>query len=183
MEQVDLYLIHWPVPAYDLYSDTWKALVTLHQEGRVGSIGVSNFHQPHLERIIAETGVTPVLNQVELHPYLQQRDLRAFGAQHDIVTQAWSPLGSGKGLLDDAELQRIAEAKGVTPAQVVLAWHLAIGNVVIPKSVTPSRIEENFAATGVQLTEADIDAIATLERGERTGGDPDVANVGMPDKA
>lgn len=183
VEQVDLYLIHWPVPSHDLYSDTWKALVTLLQDGRVGSIGVSNFHQPHLERVIAETGVTPVLNQIELHPYLQQRDLRAFGAQHDIVTQAWSPLGSGKGLLDDTELQRIATEKGATPAQVVLAWHLAIGNVVIPKSVTPSRIEENFAATGVQLTEADIEAISTLDRAERTGGDPDVAAFGMPEKA
>ena len=176
---VDLYLIHWPVPSLDAYSETWKALVTLLEQGRVKSIGVSNFNQPHLERIIAETGVTPVVNQIELHPYLQQEHLRRFGAQHDIATEAWSPLGSGHGLLDDPELQRIAAAKGATAAQVTLAWHLAIGNVVIPKSVTPARIEENFAAVQVSLDEADIEAITALDRGHRYGGDPDVAAFGI----
>lgn len=183
LDTLELYLIHWAAPSFDTYSDTWKAMVTLHEQGRVASIGVSNFHQPHLERIIGETGVTPVVNQIELHPYLQQQELRAFHAERGIVTESWSPLGSGKGLLDDPVLAEIAQAKDVTPAQVVLAWHLALGLVVIPKSVTPSRIEENFAAAGVSLTDDEIDRIATLDRGERTGGDPDTAAFGAPAKA
>ncbi len=182
VETVDLYLIHWAVPSFDLYSDTWKALVTLKEEGRVRSIGVSNFHQPHLDRIIAETGVTPVVNQIEMHPYLQQDDLRGYHAAHDIVTESWSPLGSGKGLLEDPELVRLAQAKGVTPAQLVLSWHLGLGAVVIPKSVTPSRIEENFAAAGVQITDEEIEAIAALNRNQRFGGDPDTADFGAPAK-
>ncbi len=176
MDYVDLYLIHWPTPARDLYSETWRALIELHKQGRARAIGVSNFHQTHLERIIADSGVTPVINQIELHPYLQQVDMRMVNSAKGIITEAWSPLGSGHGLLEDPVLAEIADRVGATPAQVVLAWHLAIGNVVIPKSVTPSRIEENLAATGVTLSSGDIAAIATLDRGTRTGPDPDTAN-------
>ncbi|WP_154795429.1 aldo/keto reductase [Occultella kanbiaonis] len=180
LETVDLYLIHWAAPAWDLYSDTWKAFVTLLNEGRVRSIGVSNFQIPHLERIIGETGVTPVLNQVESHPYLQQNELKAFHAEHNIATEAWSPLGSGRGLLEDPVFTEIAAAHQVTPAQVVLAWHLAVGNVVIPKSVTPSRIAENLAAVDVRLTDGDVARIAGLDRNHRYGGNPDNVSWGKP---
>jgi 2,5-diketo-D-gluconate reductase A len=180
VEKVDLYLIHWAAPPLERFVDTWKALVHLHEQGAVGSIGVSNFHAPHLQEIIDATGVTPVLNQVECHPYLQIEQLRAWNAAHQIATQAWSPLGSGKGLLEDPVLVQIAERRGVTPAQVVLAWHIAQGTIVIPKSVTPSRIAENWQALGVQLEPEDIDAIEGLDRGERTGGDPDQFDFAGP---
>ncbi|WP_156251701.1 aldo/keto reductase [Pseudactinotalea terrae] len=180
VEKVDLYLIHWAAPPLEKFVDTWKALVHLHEQGAVGSIGVSNFHGPHLQQIIDATGVTPVLNQVECHPYLQIERLRAWNAAHQIATQAWSPLGAGKGLLEDPVLLQIAERRDATPAQVVLAWHIAQGNIVIPKSVTPSRMAENWAALGVHLEPEDIDAIEGLERGERTGGDPDVADFAQP---
>ncbi|MGC0274506.1 aldo/keto reductase [Pseudactinotalea sp. Z1739] len=173
LETVDLYLIHWPLPSQDNYSATWKALVALQEEGRVRSIGVSNFHEAHLDRIIDETGQAPVINQVEMHPYLQQAGLRAINADRGIVTQSYSPLGSGKGLLEDADLTALAETKGVTTAQLVLAWHLALGVVTIPKSVTPARIEENLGAAGVELTEEELATIAALDRGVRFGGDPD----------
>lgn len=173
---IDLYLIHWAAPPLGKYVDTWKAMVRLHEEGRVGSIGVSNFHQPHLEEIIEATGVTPVINQVEMHPYLQLNSLRAFHAEHDIATEAWSPLGSGHGLLDDPVLTDIATRLGVSAAQVVLAWHLALGNVVIPKSVTPSRIAENIASVKVVLSDADMTAIAALDNGTRFGSNPDTAS-------
>ena len=179
LETLDLYLIHWACPEADRYLDTWKAFVKLAESGRVRSIGVSNFHQPHLERIIGETGVTPVMNQLETHPYLQQKQMRAFDAEHQIVNESWSPLGSGHGLLEDAALTEIAQKHGVTPAQVVLAWHLQIGNVVIPKSVTPSRIAENFAAAPVQLSEDDMARIETLDSGTRYGANPDTANFGI----
>jgi len=179
LETLDLYLIHWACPEADRYVDTWKAFVKLAESGRVRSIGVSNFHQPHLERIIGETGVTPVMNQLETHPYLQQKQMRAFDAEHQIVTESWSPLGSGHGLLEDAVLTEIAQKHGVTPAQVVLAWHLQIGNVVIPKSVTPSRIAENFAAAPVKLSEDDMARIETLDSGTRYGANPDTANFGI----
>jgi len=180
VDQVDLYLIHWAAPPLDRYVDAWKALVALQEQGAVRSIGVSNFHAPHLQRIIDATGVVPVVNQVECHPYLQIEQLRAWNSAHQIATEAWSPLGSGKGLLDDPVLAGIAERREATPAQVVLAWHIAQGNVVIPKSVTPSRIAENWAALGVHLEPEDIDAIEALERGERTGGDPDTAAFASP---
>ncbi|MGC0250171.1 aldo/keto reductase [Pseudactinotalea sp. Z1748] len=173
LETVDLYLIHWPLPSQDNYSATWKALVALQEEGRVRSIGVSNFHEAHLDRIIDETGQAPVINQVEMHPYLQQAGLRAINADRGIVTQSYSPLGSGKGLLEDADLSELAGTKGVTTAQLVLAWHLALGVVTIPKSVTPARIEENLGAAGVDLTEEELATIAALDRGVRFGGDPD----------
>lgn len=180
LDTVDLYLIHWASPAFGLYEESWKALVKLREEGRVRAIGVSNHHEAHLNDIIAATGVTPVLNQVELHPYLQQSELRAVHEDLGIVTEAWSPLGSGKGLLDDPVLKRIAEKHGATPAQVTIAWHLALGNVVIPKSVTPSRIAENFESTKVTLDDADLAAIAELDRGERTGANPDEVDFGKP---
>lgn len=181
LETVDLYLIHWAAPAFGLYRDSWKALVKLKEEGRVRAIGVSNHHEEHLRNLVADTGITPVLNQVELHPYLQQAELRAVNDEMGIATEAWSPLGSGKGLLEDPVLARIAEKHGATAAQVTIAWHLEIGNIVIPKSVTPSRIKENFEATSVELDEADMTAIAGLERGERTGGHPDHVDFGKPE--
>lgn len=180
LDTVDLYLVHWAAPSFGLYRDSWKALVKLHEEGRVRAIGVSNHHANHLQEIIDDTGVVPVINQVELHPYLQQAELREVNAKHGIVTEAYSPLGSGKGLLEDPVLGEIAAKHGATPAQVTLAWHLAIGNVVIPKSVTPERIAENFAATTVELDDVDLAAIAGLERGERVGTNPDEADFGKP---
>jgi 2,5-diketo-D-gluconate reductase A len=172
LDHVDLYLIHWPVPSQDRYVETWKALVELQQEGLTRAIGVSNFQPAHLRRIIDETGVTPAINQVELHPRLQQPGLRREHAELGIVTEAWSPLAQG-ALLDDPVIRGLAEAHGRTPAQVVLRWHLQLGNVVIPKSVTPGRIEENFDLFGFELDAADMEAIAALDRGERIGPDPD----------
>ncbi|MDQ2791423.1 MAG: aldo/keto reductase, partial [Actinomycetota bacterium] len=139
LETVDLYLIHWPVPTVDRYVETWKALEKLAADGRVRAIGVSNFTVEHLRRLFAETGTVPAVNQVELHPYLQQTELRAEHAEHGIATEAWSPLTQG-AVLSEATITRLAEQHGVTPAQVVLRWHLQIGNIVIPKSVTPVRI-------------------------------------------
>lgn len=173
-EHLDLYLIHWPAPEREAYVETWRALARLREEGRVTSVGVSNFEPHHLRRLVEETGVVPVVNQIELHPFLQQRELRALHSELGIVTESWSPLGSGKGdLLAHPVLVRIAREHGVTPAQVVLAWHLAIGAVVIPKSVTPARIVENIASTGVVLTAEDLDAIAAVEDGTRFGPHPD----------
>ncbi len=171
----DLYLIHWPSPARGLFVETWRTLLALRDEGRVRSVGVSNFQPDHLARIVDDSGQAPVLNQVELHPYLQQRELRAFHAAHGIVTQAWSPLGRG-AVLRDPVLADIAAAHGVSPAQVVLRWHLDLGVAVIPKSVTPARIRENFDVFGFALSQADHTRIAGLDRGERTGSHPDTVN-------
>ena len=171
-DHVDLYLIHWPVPSKDLYVETWRALIDAQKAGKARAIGVSNFKPPHLERIIDETGVTPAINQVELHPYLQQGELRAFHEEHGIVTEAWSPIAQGK-VLDDATITQIAETHAKSPAQVVIRWHLQLGNVVIPKSVTPKRIEENFDVFDFELSEAEMEAIARLNRDERIGPDPD----------
>ncbi len=172
MDFVDLYLIHWPVPSQDKYVETWRAFIELQSEGLVRSIGVSNFQQPHLERIVKETGVTPTVNQVELHPHLQQPGLRREHADLGIVTEAWSPLAQG-GVLSEPVITEIAETHEQTPAQVVIRWHLQLGNVVIPKSVTPERIEENFDVFGFTLSAAEMDAIEALDAGERTGPDPD----------
>lgn len=171
-DYVDLYLIHWPVPSRDLYAETWKALTELRADGRARSIGVSNFQVAHLERIIEETGVTPSVNQIELHPLLQQAELREFHARHAILTEAWSPLGQGAAL-ENSTIREIADALGRTPAQVVLRWHIELGNVVIPKSVTPARIEENFDVFSFELGAERMAAIAELDAGERTGPDPD----------
>lgn len=178
LEQIDLYLIHWALPQQGLYLEAWKALIELQDRGLVRSIGVSNFPLAQLEEIIAQTGVVPVIHQVELHPYFQQRDLRAFHDQHRILTQAWGPLGQGKSdQLENPAITRIAEAHGATPAQVVLAWHLARGIVAIPKSVTPSRIVENLASVDLQLSEDELARIDDLDRADgRAGRDP--ANSG-----
>ena len=172
LEHIDLYLIHWPVPAHDLYVETWQAFIELQAEGLVRAIGVSNFQPAHLERIVAETGVVPAINQVELHPYFQQTGLRHEHDELGILTEAWSPLGQGLEL-EDSEIVEIAEAHGKTPAQAIVRWHLQLGNVVIPKSVTPSRIEENFDVFDFELSDAEIAAIDALDRGLRTGPDPD----------
>ncbi|MER7013209.1 aldo/keto reductase [Saccharopolyspora sp. NPDC000359] len=173
LEYVDLYLIHWPVAAKDQYVDTWKAFQKLHADGRAKAIGVSNFQIPHLRRLFEETDVVPAVNQVELHPNLPQADLRAFHAEHGIATEAWSPLGQGKGLLEDATLASLAEKYGKSPAQVVLRWHLQLGNITIPKSVTPSRIKENIEVFDFELADDDVAAITALETGIRVGPDPD----------
>ncbi|HRC40530.1 aldo/keto reductase [Nostocoides sp.] len=174
LDYLDLYLIHWAAPGRGLYAETWETLLDLRASGRLRVAGVSNFHVAHLEDAHARTGEYPPINQIELHPYLQQAPLRAFHAEHGIVTQAWSPLAAGRQVLADPVIAGIASRHACTPAQVILAWHLAIGNVVIPKSVTPARIVENFAAAHVTLDEQDLAAIAGLDRGMRTGPDPDV---------
>ncbi|MGH2865008.1 MAG: aldo/keto reductase [Solirubrobacteraceae bacterium] len=172
MDYVDLYLIHWPVPAHDRYVETWRAFVDARAEGLVRSVGVSNFQPAHLERIIRETGETPAINQIELHPHFQQRGLRREHEQLRIITEAWSPLAQGK-VLDDPAIVQIAADHSKTPGQVVIRWHLQLGNVVIPKSVTPQRIEENFDVFDFQLSPAEMQAIDELDAGERTGPDPD----------
>ena len=171
LESVDLLLIHWPVPAKNLYVETWKAFVRMQEEGRVKSVGVSNFLPEHIERLLDETGVAPVVNQIELHPYLQQKELRAFDEEHHILTEAWSPLARGQ-VASDPVLQRIADKHGKTPSQVVLRWHLQIGNVVIPKSVHKARQRENIDLFDFELDDEDLAAIGGLDRGLRTGPDP-----------
>ncbi len=172
VDYVDLYLIHWPVPSKDKYVETWQAFTELQAEGVVRSIGVSNFQPAHLRRIIDETGVTPAINQVELHPLLQQAGLRREHAELGIVTEAWSPLAQG-AVLDDPVITEIAETHSKTAGQVVIRWHLQLGNVVIPKSVTPERIEQNFDVFDFHLSEREMAAIEELDAGERTGPDPD----------
>jgi 2,5-diketo-D-gluconate reductase A len=171
LEYVDLYLIHWPAPDKGKYVETWQAFTELRSEGRARSIGVSNFLPEHLERIVGATGVVPALNQIELHPRLQQAELRRVHERHGILTEAWSPLGQG-AVLDEPAIEEIAKAHDRTPAQVVLRWHIQLGNVVIPKSVTPERIEENFRIFDFELAEDEMNALAELEARERTGPDP-----------
>ncbi|HEX3874664.1 MAG TPA: aldo/keto reductase [Solirubrobacteraceae bacterium] len=172
VSHLDLYLIHWPVPAHDRYVETWKALIDLQADGLTRAIGVSNFQPAHLERIIAETGVTPAVNQVELHPRFQQAGLRREHADLGIVTEAWSPLAQGL-VLDDPTIEAIADEHGRTPSQIVIRWHLQLGNVVIPKSVTPDRIVENFDVLDFHLSQAEMASIEALDAGQRTGPDPD----------
>jgi 2,5-diketo-D-gluconate reductase A len=176
LDVLDLYLVHWPVPRQDRYVETWEALRELRDGGRVRAVGVCNFHVKHLQRAHDETGEWPSINQIELHPYLQQLALRAFHEEHGIVTESWSPLASGQQVLDDPVVTRVARRHGATPAQVVIAWHLALGLVVIPKSVTPTRIVENLAAVDLILTGQDVDELSTLDRGFRTGPNPDEFN-------
>ena len=171
-DTVDLFLIHWPAPKHDKYVETWRALERLQAEGRTRSIGVANFHTHHLDRLAAETETVPAVNQVELHPWLPQREVRAYDSAHGIVTEAWSPLARGR-VLDDGLLAGLAAKHGVTPAQVVIRWQLQLGNVVIPKSSTPDRIRANLDVFAFDLDPEDLAAIATLESGERTGKDPD----------
>jgi len=172
LDHVDLYLIHWPTPAKDTYLDTWRAFEEIYASGRARAIGVSNFLPEHLERVVAAGGTVPAVNQVELHPALQQRDIQAANAAHGVVTEAWSPLAQGGALLSEEAITTIAERLGRTPAQVVLRWHLQQGRVVIPKSVTPSRIAENIALFDFELTGDDLAAIDGLERDGRVGPHP-----------
>ncbi|NUP34215.1 MAG: aldo/keto reductase [Streptomycetaceae bacterium] len=175
LEYVDLYLIHWPTPARDLYADTWRALERLNADGRIRAAGVSNFQPAHLQRLLDTSELAPAVNQIELHPGLQQAELRAFHARHGIATEAWSPLAQG-AVLDDPAITAIAGRTGKSAAQVVLRWHLQLGNVVIPKSVTPARIRENLDVFDFALTDEDMAAIASTDRGQRIGPNPDEFN-------
>ncbi|MCU1447207.1 MAG: oxidoreductase [Cryobacterium sp.] len=172
LDYVDLYLIHWPAPRQDRYVDTYRALEALRADGRARSIGVSNFHPHHLDRLLAETNVVPAVNQVELHPWLVQTEARAYNAAHGIRTEAWSPLARGRAI-GDPTLDAIGARYGKSAAQVVVRWHLQLGNIVIPKSVTPERIRANLDVFDFTLTDADVAAISALDAGERTGKDPD----------
>nr|WP_156617532.1 aldo/keto reductase [Agrobacterium vitis] len=175
-DYVDLYLIHWPSPHRGLFVETWKAFIQLKEEGRARSIGVSNFYPEHLKTIIDETGVVPVINQIELHPDFQQKQAREFHQAHNIVTQSWSPLGQGK-LLDNPVIGKIAAKHGRTAAQIIIRWHIESGLVVIPKSVTPSRIEENFKVFDFSLDPQDMTEIAALDSSStRIGPDPMTAS-------
>jgi len=175
IDEVDLYLIHWPTPARDIYLDSWRALIRLREEGRARSIGVSNFHEAHLRKIIDETGVIPAMNQIELHPWLPQAHMRDIDARLGIKTEAWSPLGSGR-LIDDPVIGEVAAKHGKSPAQVMVRWSIQLGNIVLPKSVTPERIEQNIDVFDFELDDADMAAIATLDSGRRTGPNPDDFN-------
>lgn len=171
IDHLDLCLIHWPCPDENLYVDTWKALIRLRGEGRIRSIGVSNFNEEHLDRIIGETGEVPVLNQIELHPRLQQAHLRKVHADRGIITQSWTPLGNGKSF-DDPAVTAIARRLGATPVQVILAWHLALGLSVIPRSTKRAHLADNLGALDITLTGDDLAAIAGLDAGDRLGPDP-----------
>jgi len=177
LDHVDLYLVHWPVPSKGLFVETWRALQDVYADGRAKAIGVSNFTAAHLGRLLAETDMVPAVNQVELHPFLPQDALRAMHAEHGIATEAWSPLGQGGELLSHAVLTRLAEQHGVTPAQVVLRWHLQLGNIAIPKSVTPERIRSNFDVFGFELSQGDMAEVTGLDQGRRLGPDPETFAV------
>lgn len=172
LDYVDLYLIHWPVPSRDLYVETFRALVRMVEEGRLRAAGVSNFQPEHLRRVMDEVGVTPAVNQVELHPNLQQAELRAFHAEHGIATEGWRPLGYGRDLLRDPTVHRVAKRHDRTAAQAVLRWHLQRGHVVIPKSATPSRIRENLDVFDFELDDDDMAAFDELDSGHRMGLHP-----------
>lgn len=174
---VDLYLIHWPLPRRDLFLDTWRAFERIKEEGGARSIGVSNFRVEDLERLEQEAERLPTVNQIELHPRLQQAELRAWHADHEIATEAWSPLAQGD-LLEDETIATIAAHHDRSPAQVILRWHLQVGNVVIPKSSTPERIRQNFEVFDFQLSDDDMAALQRLDTGERTGGDPSTFDFG-----
>lgn len=176
LEYIDLYLIHWPIPKFDDYVDTYKAMEKLYNDGRVKAIGVCNFNEEHLQRLLDECDVVPAVNQIECHPYLQQDDLKAFCRKHDIYVESWSPLNSGGVVLEDAKIKEIAKDYNKTPAQVILRWHLQSDSIVIPKSVTPSRIEENFDVFDFELSEDDMKKIASLNRNERKGPEPSEMN-------
>jgi 2,5-diketo-D-gluconate reductase A len=173
LDYLDMYLIHWPAPKIGLYVQTWKALIRLRSEGRVKSIGVCNFNIPHLQNLLDQTGVLPVLNQIELNPRFQQPELREYHTEKGIITESWSPLGNGL-LWDDPTLTAIAHKHGRTVAQVIVRWHTQLGNMVIPKSVTPSRIKENFAIYDFTLDDDDMAAIGALhDPNARHGPDPE----------
>lgn len=174
---VDLYLIHWPLPSRDLFLDTWRAFERIREEGGARSIGVSNFRVEDLERLEREAERRPTVNQVELHPRLQQAELRAWHAEHQVATEAWSPLAQGE-VLEDGTIETIAAHHDRTPAQAILRWHLQLGNVVIPKSSNPERIRENFEVFDFELSEDDMAALERLDAGQRTGPDPGTFNAG-----
>ncbi|MFC4124612.1 aldo/keto reductase [Nocardia rhizosphaerae] len=178
LDYLDLYLIHWPVPTAGRFVDTFRAFQALEAQGRVGSIGVSNFRVIDLETVIAETGQIPVVNQIELHPTLAQHDLRQYDANHAIATEAWSPLGQGT-LLDNPTIVTLAKELDRTPAQVIIRWHLQLGNIVIPKSVTPSRIAENFDVFSFELDSQAMAVINRLDAGKRVGPDPATFSAGL----
>ena len=170
---VDLFLVHWPLPTVTDFVETWKAMEEIYAGGKARAVGVSNFQTHHLNRLAAECTVVPAVNQIEVHPYLTNETVRAYGADHGIATEAWSPIAQG-GVLDDPAIVSIAERVDRSPAQVTLRWHVQRGDIVFPKSVTESRVRENFALFDFELTDADIAAISALHRDERTGPDPDV---------
>jgi diketogulonate reductase-like aldo/keto reductase len=172
-EYLDLYLIHWPAPSKDLYVDTWRAFQEIYAAGRVRAIGVSNFQPAHLERLFDETEIVPAINQIELHPWLQQSELRAFHREHGIVTEAWSPLATGGNFLENPVIVSIAKKHDVSPAQVILRWHLDLGNVIIPKSVNRDRMVSNLDLFNIDLDDEDTSQIAQLDAGQRVGPDPD----------
>lgn len=173
VDYIDLYLIHWPVAGKDRYVATWRAFEKLLADGSVRAIGVSNFQSAHLRRLVAETDTVPAVNQIELHPLLPQSDLRGLHAELGIITEAWSPIARGR-VLTDPTIEGLARKYGKTPAQIVLGWQLRLGNVAIPKSVTPARIRENLDVFDVELTDAEVAAISALATGVRLGPDPDV---------
>jgi 2,5-diketo-D-gluconate reductase A len=173
LEYVDLYLIHWPLPGKDLYVETWKGFEQAAKDGKARSIGVSNFKTHHLDRLARETGTTPAVNQIELHPHLQQPEMREYHRQHGIATEAWSPIGQGKGVIDEDRIVAIAKGHDKTPAQVTLRWHIQLGNIIFPKSVTDHRIRENFDIFDFELTDEEMSAIGGLDQGKRLGPDPD----------
>jgi 2,5-diketo-D-gluconate reductase A len=174
-DYVDLFLVHWPLPDVGDYVDTWRTMEEIYASGRAKSIGVSNFQPHHLRRLRQETEIIPAVNQIEVHPYLTQDDVRAFDAEHQVATEAWSPIAQGK-VLDDPTIVRIAEAHDRTPAQVTLRWHIQRGDIVFPKSVTRSRVEENFRLFDFELSDIEMNDITELNRDERTGPDPDRFN-------
>jgi 2,5-diketo-D-gluconate reductase A len=172
LDVLDLFLIHWPLPMFDQYVETWRAFERLLADGRVRSIGVSNFEIAHLQRLLAETDVKPTVNQIELHPEFPQEELRGYHDEHGILTESWGPLGQGKGLLENPDIVEVARRKGRTPAQVVLRWHVQLGCVVIPKSVNPHRIRENIDLFDFELDNGDMADIAGVRTGQRLGADP-----------
>ncbi|MFA3762523.1 2,5-didehydrogluconate reductase DkgA [Yersinia sp. 2544 StPb PI] len=175
LDYVDLYLIHWPNPTQDHYVSAWRELIKLKEQGLIRSIGVCNFQIPHLQRLIDETGVAPTVNQIELHPLLQQRQLHSWNATHHIATESWSPLAQGgEGVFDQTVIRQLAQKYNKTPAQVVIRWHLDCGLIVIPKSVTPARIKENFEVFDFKLHKDELTAISKLDSNKRLGPDPDV---------
>ncbi|MDP9240239.1 MAG: aldo/keto reductase [Actinomycetota bacterium] len=174
-DYLDLFLVHWPLPGVGDFVETWTAMEEIYRSGRAKAIGVSNFQPHHLRRLHGETQVVPAANQIEVHPYLTQDDVRAFDSEHGIATEAWSPIAQGK-VLDDPVIERIAKGHGKTPAQVTLRWHIQRGDIVFPKSVTAARVKENFEIFDFELSDVDLADISGLNRDERTGPDPDKFN-------
>ncbi len=173
LDHVDLFLIHWPLPGRDLYVDTWRAFVHLRDQGLVRSIGVSNFTPPQIERLVAETGVRPAVNQIELHPDFAQPELCAWLASHDIAIEAWSPLGAGNAILADPVITGLAERHDRSPAQIVLRWHVERGAIPLPRSTNADRIAQNLRVFDFAFSDEDMAALDTLDLGRRRGGDPD----------